>query len=272
MNARDPGDVGTTIRVGSIFRVTGGGHSDITFRPDWQLGPWESLVWRVVDEPGSLPAVISPLLRGALDHPSREELAQAIRDNPRIPTELRNLVAHRLEDPPRGRPKKGQSPREVAEAIRSCPGVVPSEVGQYIAGRLEGTIRPPNHRPEEDNIYRLFLLSEIALKVRMHQAAFRILRIKEPRARAIRLVAKEQSLSPETLRSKLIRAVRDAKPLLQGMDIPAAKAVRVADEIVHARLGRLDPEKGLVWLHSADQAAPRHPLAVILDLASKVPT
>ena len=108
------GDPPLTVHVGSIFRVVGAEDQD-TVRLNRMAGPWGALVFHVIYEPKNRS------IRRTTLHPSGEELAECIRDNLKIPGELREAIARRFSHPRRGRPKKGESPRELADALLSCP-------------------------------------------------------------------------------------------------------------------------------------------------------
>ena len=240
-----------------IFRLTGQHQGPVTFRLEWQMDCWESLVWRVVDEPRWRKRLLASVgdcvaLRTTVDHPTDEELADSVRDCANIPAELKGLVIHRLENPRPGRPRRGESPRELAGALRTCPGIEP-EATEYVAGRLDGSIRRLKYRPEESRTRRWYRIEALKIQVRFVQASFRLQGIRDPATAAVEVVAKRVHIAPTTLAKKLKGVPAAYRSDLAIGEVDAQVKQAVADG--HARL---DKTVGLVWLGSPESVgAPR---------------
>ena len=237
---------------GPIFRLTGHPQGPITLRLEWEMDCWEGLVWRVVDEPRWRKRLLASVgdcvaLRTTVDHPSDEELADSVRDCTNIPAELKGLVIHRLENPRPGRPRRGESPRELAGALCSCPGIEP-EAAEYVAGRLDGSIRRPNHRPEESRTRRWYRIESLKIQVRFVQASFRLQGTRDPAAAALEVVARRVHTVPTTLAKKL-----KGVPAEYRSDLPITEVDAQVKQAVADGRARLDKTVGLVWLGSSEK-------------------
>ena len=115
--------------------------------------------------------------------------------------------------------KEHPTKKELADAIRKNPSI-PADMADYVAGRLDGSIQPPRHRPAkratESN--RRMRAQILHWHVQLFQAAFRIQKVKRPKEEALRVVVKQHPLapgSPETLRD-LLKGVHDPWPISEA--------------------------------------------------------
>ena len=106
------------------------------------------------------------------------------------------------------RVRKGEFPSnaELAKALRDDTRGKPltPEVREYLAGRLDGSIKRPRGRPQPANEYERWTPAlNLAFRVRALQAAYRLIGETRPRERAIEDVARAAGRSTDTVRSKI---------------------------------------------------------------------
>lgn len=151
---------------------------------------------------------------------------------------------------------------ELAEAIREEPHIPDPELAELVAGRIDGSVSRPRGRPRVSGMGKD--LRTIAngffdeMRVGVRQAAFRRQGIKSPKEQAIRAEAKAQHKSPDTLKNQLReyrRVVQRHQTLIELAG--TGQGVRpdwsdVVEQALAEGAGRLDPEKGFVWMDDGD--------------------
>lgn len=126
------------------------------------------------------------------------------------------------------RVRKGEFPSdaELAKALRDDTRGKPfaPEVREYLAGRLDGTIKRPRGRPRPANEYERWEPAyNLAFQVRALQAAYKLSGKTRPRERAIEDVARAVGRSTDTIRSR-IKSLNKAPSNVRSM-IPSAAEV-----------------------------------------------
>ncbi len=158
----------------------------------------------------------------------------------------------------RGLPDSGEFPfgsepehpekRELADAIRACP-MIPQELVEYVAGRLDGTVSPPANRPKKDPAQGKWVTTlDRAYQVRVHQAAFRLQGIRGPKTRAIDAVAKLRGKAPETIKKSVEGGLKSVPAYHRNIVPSIAEAEKFLRELESEGSIRLDSNDGLVWL------------------------
>ena len=138
--------------------------------------------------------------------------------------------------------------KELADAIRACP-MIPQELVEYVAGRLDGTISPPAHRPKKNPAQGKWATAcERAFEVRIRQAAFRLLRVRGPKTRAIEAVAQMLGLEPETIKKSVESDFKAAPARLRNFVPSIEQAEKILTGLVSDGSIRLDRDDGIVWL------------------------
>ena len=118
----------------------------------------------------------------------------------------------------------------------------------YVAGRMDGSKRPPSHRGAKRQTLanRRTRAKWLELDIRPRQAAFRILRIRAPRLRALHVVKEQSPWAPgsvDTL-SDLLKLVKS--PPIEWWE-GQVKRWEAEGKV------RLDHGEGIVWLrHDED--------------------
>lgn len=129
--------------------------------------------------------------------------------------------------------REGEYPTnaEIAKALRddATGKPFPPEVVEYIAGRLDGTVKRPRHRSKQtDDTKRWLPFLNLAFEVRILQAVYALDGQSRPRVRAIEAIANREGafLSTHTVREKakrLNKAPRKFQVLIPGVE----EAVRI---------------------------------------------
>jgi hypothetical protein len=133
------------------------------------------------------------------------------------------------------------SGQEIADALRAEPKV-PDSLVEYVAGRLDGSVRAPVGNPgltAADRLERWAELNQLAVDFRMVHAAFRLQGVQGPRDRALKVVAKQRHIAPSTLETRLRKEVG---PLLKASTLQESEAQM--RKLVDEGIIRLDPELG----------------------------
>ncbi|HEX8692940.1 MAG TPA: hypothetical protein VF746_11000 [Longimicrobium sp.] len=136
------------------------------------------------------------------------------------------------------RVRKGEFPSnaELAKALRDDTRGKPlaPEVREYLAGRLDGTIRRPRGRPQPTNEYERWTPAlNLAFRVRALQAAYRLSGQTRPRERAIEDVARAAGRSTDTVRSKiksLNKAPRSVRLMIPSASEAESSLLELRDE------------------------------------------
>lgn len=244
------------IRPGDVFRPPDGSPWPAEVRPEWAPSAWDALVWRVAEEPAwreRVREILGPLLRKTFDHPEERDLAVAVRECFVLPEDLREAVARRFENRAPGRPRKGETRADLAEALLACPGIEPGAAA-YVAGRLRKTIGPPRGQPEEDPLSGDGFEEWAFLRVRLRvlHAAFRLQGVRAPKEEALLVLSRQEHRTPETLareprRSPFASLARLRHP--QAAPLPWEAPLATFEARVRAWVGsgkaRLDRREGL---------------------------
>jgi hypothetical protein len=144
------------------------------------------------------------------------------------------------------RVRKGEFPSdaELATALREDTRGKPfaPEVREYLAGRLDGTIKRPRGRPRPANEYeRWDPAYNLAFHVRALQASYKLGGKTRPRERAIEDVARAIGRSTDTIRSR-IKSLNKAPPFVRSMISSVSDLERTLLEV------RAEEEGGDDWL------------------------
>lgn len=130
--------------------------------------------------------------------------------------------------------------------ILSVDEAVPPDLADYVQERLGEFPRRgrPRHTTEEA-AERLAESVELGFEVSLRQAGYRRQGMSAPRERALESVAREQAMSPETLRDRLGQALRRHRKVRRFL-VPADEADALLREMLAAGLVHMDREKGCV--------------------------
>jgi len=124
---------------------------------------------------------------------------------------------------------------DLANALRECPKIPPDMV-EYVAGRLEGSVKVPRGSTPKSEVERWTRPLIVTMRVRYRQAVYRRIKfsgkprpanlphllkipsgwkVKAPRDRAIERVARREGLSPAHVRD-IVKSISTAPGWVQG--------------------------------------------------------
>lgn len=137
--------------------------------------------------------------------------------------------------------RKGQFPSdgELANALRTDRSAKPlaPAIREYLAGRIEKTIRRPRGKPRAaTDAERWTPTINIATQVRALQAAYKLGGFSRPRDRAIEDVARNEKRSTDTIRAR-VKSLSKAPRTLRGFVPDAADAQRTILKLREAEGG-----------------------------------
>ena len=138
--------------------------------------------------------------------------------------------------------------KELADAIRACP-MIPQELVEYVAGRLDDTGSPPANRPKKDPAQGKWATTvNRSDQVRFHQAAFRLQGIRGPKTKAINTVAKLHGKAYETIKKSVENDFKSL-PASYRNGVPSIEeAEELLRECESEGSIRLDRDHGFMWL------------------------
>ena len=136
--------------------------------------------------------------------------------------------------------------KELADAIRACP-MIPQELVEYVAGRLDDTGSPPANRPKKDPAQGKWATTvNRSDQVRFHQAAFRLQGIRGPKTKAINTVAKLHGKAYETIKKSVENDFKDVPAHLRNLVPSIGQAEKILRELESEGSMRLDRDHGIV--------------------------
>ena len=127
----------------------------------------------------------------------------------------------------------------------------PARVWRYVGKRIRDEVHGGDGGRPADPYKRWAAALNLEIELRPLEAAFKIQGKKGVRERALRIVARGQGITTDTLRRKLRKNLRDLPRALQVPRKDGIDFESVVRELLDEDIVRLDPDLGLVWLNQA---------------------
>jgi hypothetical protein len=137
------------------------------------------------------------------------------------------------------------SDTELAHMLRLHWASAPADAREYVAGRIDGAIRRPAHRPSKDPLNHWMRAASLTVEVKSLQAAFGLQGKPQPRDLAIARVAERNNLATSTLRDLLKKGLRGS--LYRGLSSERVtlEMKEWVAELVEKGVVQLDATEGL---------------------------
>ncbi|MDE0083252.1 MAG: hypothetical protein OXT72_11465 [Gammaproteobacteria bacterium] len=135
---------------------------------------------------------------------------------------------------------------ELADTIRACP-MIPPDLVDYLADRLEKPPSRPAHRPSKHPREKWLEAQYLAFEVAIVEAGFKLQRVRPAKAKAIEVVARRVYMSHHTLRDRIYRDLPRAPKHYQSLTSSKTDTLELVCRAVAAGDIHLDEDEGIRW-------------------------